>query len=67
MSVTRHWLASLVVVVGLLCLPRPCHAQLRVEAVFNQRGVRGSIEFSQDSPQSSTSITVNLTGIYYIL
>ena len=38
------------------------HAQLRVEAVFNQRGVRGSIEFYQQNADSNTTITVNLTG-----
>ena len=41
-----------------------CHAQLRVEAVFNQRGVRGSVQFYQESPDSSTMISVNLTGMY---
>ena len=35
---------------------------LRVEAEFNQRGVRGAIVFSQLGPSDNTSIAVNLTG-----
>jgi len=34
-----------------------------VEATFNQRGVRGKIHFSQDSVDSNTTITVNLTNL----
>lgn len=64
MCVSPHWslLGAAMLMAGLLHLPRPCHAQLQVEAVFDQLGVSGRIVFSQSSPQSNTSITVTLTG-----
>lgn len=53
----NHWT---VLSLSLLLL-RPI-VGLRVRSEFNQRGVRGSIQFSQIEPTDSTTITVNLTG-----
>ena len=48
----------------VLCLPPLYSAQeqLMVEAIFNQRGIRGTIAFIQESPLSSCTVFVNLTG-----
>ena len=59
------WWWSLWCLVCLVCaLPHPCHAQLTVSAVFDQRGVKGNITFSQNNSTSNTTITVNLEGMY---
>lgn len=50
-----------------LCLSHSSTAQeqLTVEAVFNQRGVSGTVVFVQDSLYNSSRISVNLTGRLY--
>ena len=57
-----NWIFLLLCVFFFFSRLHSSRAQIRVEAVFNQLGVQGNIVFSQNNPESNTSIAVNLTG-----
>jgi len=67
----RSWMSLLMnlgVPLLLLCLTAPpCSAQLTVEAIFDQRGVNGTIRFIQDTPSNDTEVVVDLNGAVEII